>query len=361
MFPNAVLHQGALLSVAVTSDGDTFQEVLTFNNSGKDGSGAVNFSCVIYNIRFMNCSWAPGPAAPADVQYRLEVWTSLLEDGAECPQYIRDLAGTHVGCHFNILPEPKHPQYIFLLNGTSKETAIPFLDFDPFEAFKMEKYNPPSNITSHYNGSNYIIQWENPQRRFEFASHILDYQLDIQKKGSSRDPVSIFSFLRDTPLPPCRLAQQRGPNCELSSGALLRTRLPGTVPDPTHLIVREGQDRNVYLLPSSEAYGERSLRIRVRHRRSDIWSDWSETLHFSLQKQSCGNVAVILPVVGVAAATLTVLLMVIFRRSSLRQKLFLPIPQVKSFLTPNAEITWEGDHLPPDTEEPEFLIVEEME
>ncbi|XP_064133943.1 granulocyte-macrophage colony-stimulating factor receptor subunit alpha-like isoform X3 [Loxodonta africana] len=308
MFPNAVLHQGALLSVAVTSDGDTFQEVLTFNNSGKDGSGAVNFSCVIYNIRFMNCSWAPGPAAPADVQYRLEVWTSLLEDGAECPQYIRDLAGTHVGCHFNILPEPKHPQYIFLLNGTSKETAIPFLDFDPFEAFKMEKYNPPSNITSHYNGSNYIIQWENPQRRFEFASHILDYQLDIQKK-----------------------------------------------------IVREGQDRNVYLLPSSEAYGERSLRIRVRHRRSDIWSDWSETLHFSLQKQSCGNVAVILPVVGVAAATLTVLLMVIFRRSSLRQKLFLPIPQVKSFLTPNAEITWEGDHLPPDTEEPEFLIVEEME
>ncbi|XP_049728790.1 granulocyte-macrophage colony-stimulating factor receptor subunit alpha-like isoform X2 [Elephas maximus indicus] len=314
MFPNAVLHQGALLSVAVTSDGDTFQEVLTFNNAGKEGSGAVNFSCVIYNIRFMNCSWAPGPAAPADVQYRLDVWTSLLEDGAECPQYIRDLAGTHVGCHFNILPEPKHPQYIFLLNGTSKETAIPFLDFDPFEAFKMEKYNPPSNITSHYNGSNYIIQWENPQRRFEFASHILDYQLDIQKKGSYRDP-----------------------------------------------IIREGQDRNVYLLPSSEAYGERSLRIRVRHRRSDIWSDWSETLHFSLQKQSCGDVAVILPVVGVAAATLTVLLMVIFRRSSLRQKLFLPIPQVKSFLTPNAEITWEGDHLPPDTEEPEFLIVEEME
>ncbi|KAM9180477.1 granulocyte-macrophage colony-stimulating factor receptor subunit alpha-like [Dugong dugon] len=312
-FPNALLHQGALLSVAVTSDGDTFQEVLIFNNSGKDSSGAMNFTCIIYNTSFMNCSWAPGPAAPADVQYRLDVWTSLSEDGTECPQYIRDSAGTHVGCHFHISSESKWLQYVFFLNGTSKETTIPFLDFAPFDALRMEKYNPPSNITSHYNGSNHIIQWENPQRRFEFASHILDYQLDIRKKTH-------FLFQ----------------------------------------IVQKGQDRNVYLVPSSESNGEHSLRIRVRHRYSDIWSDWSETLHFGLPEQSHGDVALILLAAGVSAVVLTVVLMLIFRRYSLRQTLLLPIPQVKSLLTPNTEIAWEWNNQPPDTQEPEVLIVEEM-
>lgn len=44
---------------------------------GREGSGAVNFSCFIYNVRLMNCSWAPGPRAPADVRYQLFWWTSL--------------------------------------------------------------------------------------------------------------------------------------------------------------------------------------------------------------------------------------------------------------------------------------------
>lgn len=44
---------------------------------GREGSGAVNFSCFIYNVRLMNCSWAPGPRAPADVCYRLFWWASL--------------------------------------------------------------------------------------------------------------------------------------------------------------------------------------------------------------------------------------------------------------------------------------------
>lgn len=50
---------------------------LGFVFPGREGSGAVNFSCVIYNVQFMNCSWTPGPAAPADVQYYLYVWTSM--------------------------------------------------------------------------------------------------------------------------------------------------------------------------------------------------------------------------------------------------------------------------------------------
>lgn len=44
---------------------------------GMEGSGAMNFSCFIYNVRFMNCSWAPGSRAPADVCYQLFWWASL--------------------------------------------------------------------------------------------------------------------------------------------------------------------------------------------------------------------------------------------------------------------------------------------
>ena len=43
---------------------------------GQEGSAARNFSCFIYNVNFMNCSWTKGPAAPEDVQYFLYVQDS---------------------------------------------------------------------------------------------------------------------------------------------------------------------------------------------------------------------------------------------------------------------------------------------
>nr|XP_004458528.2 granulocyte-macrophage colony-stimulating factor receptor subunit alpha-like isoform X2 [Dasypus novemcinctus] len=233
-FPNSVLHRGAILRVNATSHGETYQETLTFHNSGREGSAAINFSCFIYDIRFMNCSWSIGPAAPTDVQYHLYKWDIWYEEEVECSQYLSNPNGLHVGCHFDKLSEPsQQDNYFFLLTGTSKETAIQFLDFTPFVALTIEKYNPPSNITISYSGSNHIIQWENPKMRFTISSRVLYYELDLQRKGSSRD--SVF---------------------------------------------QNGADANVYLVPSSEAAAENTLRIRVRHRRSTIWSDWSETLCF---------------------------------------------------------------------------------
>ncbi|XP_010856546.1 PREDICTED: granulocyte-macrophage colony-stimulating factor receptor subunit alpha-like, partial [Bison bison bison] len=65
-FPNAVLHRGATLTVNATSEGQDFSHQLAFSNPGKEGSGAQDLSCIIYNVRLMNCSWTRGPAAPAD-------------------------------------------------------------------------------------------------------------------------------------------------------------------------------------------------------------------------------------------------------------------------------------------------------
>lgn len=65
------------------------------------------------------------------------------EDEAECVHYITDPTGTRVGCHFDELGEPQGmDNYFFLVNGTSNETTIPFLDFVPFEARKIGKMLP---------------------------------------------------------------------------------------------------------------------------------------------------------------------------------------------------------------------------
>lgn len=48
--------------------------------------------------------------------------------------------------------------------------------------FFLEKYNPPENITVYDNESHHIIQWDNPEIRFDIATHMLYYKLDIQKK-----------------------------------------------------------------------------------------------------------------------------------------------------------------------------------
>lgn len=58
----------------------------------------------------------------------------------ECPRYIKDLTGTHVGCHFDEAVEAQRMDaYFFWVNGTSNETAIQFSDFSPFKAIQIGK------------------------------------------------------------------------------------------------------------------------------------------------------------------------------------------------------------------------------
>lgn len=65
------------------------------------------------------------------------------EDEAECVHYVTGPTGTRVGCHFDELGEPQGmDNYFFLLNGTSRESAIPFLDFVPFKARNIGKRLP---------------------------------------------------------------------------------------------------------------------------------------------------------------------------------------------------------------------------
>ncbi|XP_024905532.1 granulocyte-macrophage colony-stimulating factor receptor subunit alpha-like [Pteropus alecto] len=269
LFPNSVLHRGATLTVNVTADGDVFEHVLAFENPGDAASAGLR-------------------AGPRH------------DDEVECPHYLVDSKGTRVGCHFDKLAEPKRTDnYFFLVNGTSKQTAIQFVDFTPFKAVQMEKYNPPANITIRYNGSCHLIRWDNPETRFEMPSHMLCYELDIQR--------------------------QHTPNPE-----------------------------------SEEGVGGAAVSAAERL----VTSDLCPCAPAGVPEQGFSGPGVAQGALAVGiVALLTMTLMLLCARFSLRRKLFPPVPQVKKelggSLMPGPQVAWDEDGPPPGWEEPEDILTVE--
>ncbi|XP_026305825.1 granulocyte-macrophage colony-stimulating factor receptor subunit alpha-like, partial [Piliocolobus tephrosceles] len=125
-FREVCLHGGVTFEVHVNTSQRAFQQKLLYPNSGREGTAAQNFSCFIYDVDFMNCTWARGPTAPRDVQYFLYIQNSKRRREIQCPYYIED-SGTHVGCHLGNLSGLTSRNY-FLVNGTSQEIGIQFFD-----------------------------------------------------------------------------------------------------------------------------------------------------------------------------------------------------------------------------------------
>ncbi|XP_059349429.1 granulocyte-macrophage colony-stimulating factor receptor subunit alpha-like [Ammospiza nelsoni] len=91
------------------------------------GSAIENFSCVIYNIFLMNCTWQAGRDAPADTQYFLYWQQSRGEEEMECELYIKDENFRNVGCIFQNVSIGIEKAY-FLVNGSSNNSLIQFYD-----------------------------------------------------------------------------------------------------------------------------------------------------------------------------------------------------------------------------------------
>ncbi|XP_042097851.2 granulocyte-macrophage colony-stimulating factor receptor subunit alpha isoform X10 [Ovis aries] len=232
-FPDCSLHGGVTLTVEVSVNQRRLSEMLVYTNPGKEGTAAENFSCVIYDADFMNCSWAKGRAAPDDVQYFLYV-RSKKRIERECPRYLKD-SGTHVGCHLRDLSGLTSYSY-FLVNGTSQEAGIQF--FDSVLLLKeIEQYNPPDNISVQCNASHCLIQWEKPRTRQARSNRELQYQLDIER-------------WRDT-----------------SSSR-------------SQLIVVFGDSGNRYNFPKPGSKAKHTVKIRTADARKARWGAWSPPVEF---------------------------------------------------------------------------------
>ncbi|XP_032852447.2 granulocyte-macrophage colony-stimulating factor receptor subunit alpha isoform X2 [Tyto alba] len=149
-----------------------------------NGSAIENFSCVIYNISLMKCSWQAGRDAPGDTQYFLYWKNSRDGDVMECELYIKDENGRNMGCRFQNVTIELEKAY-FLVNGSSKETPIQFYD-EYVELYQIEKLMPPSNITVSCDeiNNNCIIQWQQPQISHSNKDKCFKYEINIKYKDN---------------------------------------------------------------------------------------------------------------------------------------------------------------------------------
>ncbi|XP_074848407.1 granulocyte-macrophage colony-stimulating factor receptor subunit alpha-like isoform X2 [Carettochelys insculpta] len=189
------IHKGALFGVKGVYNHTLYTEEIRFTPQGMNGTSVENFSCVIYNISFMNCTWNVGRDAPEDTQYFLFLQYTREEDALPCPHYMRDALGRHIACSFQNVTIVSKNVY-FLVNGSSKESEIQFYD-KYIKLHEIEELPPPLNITVNCSEdrTQCIVQWERPQ-----LSHLkghkndcFNYQIEIQnKKTDVRAPYYIF-------------------------------------------------------------------------------------------------------------------------------------------------------------------------
>ncbi|NXD81415.1 CSF2R factor, partial [Halcyon senegalensis] len=148
--------------------------------AGVNGSAIENFSCVIYNVSFMNCTWQAGRDAPRDTQYFL-YWQNLrYDDARECELYIKDENGRNIGCRFQNVIIGYEEAY-FLVNGSSKDSLIQSYGKN-IQLYNIEKLMPPSNITVKCDKTKYhcIIQWQRPQISHSDKDKCFKYEINIK-------------------------------------------------------------------------------------------------------------------------------------------------------------------------------------
>ncbi|CAM9178468.1 unnamed protein product [Rangifer tarandus platyrhynchus] len=330
-FPDCSLHGGVTLAVQINVNQRRLSERLVYSNPGREGTAARNFSCVIYDADFMNCSWARGRAAPDDVQYFLYT-RSKKRIERECPHYLKD-SGTHVGCHLRDLSGLTSYSY-FLVNGTSQETGIQF--FDSLLLLKeIERYNAPDNITVHCNESHCLVRWEQPRTRQPRSNREFQYQLDVQRWVSGLGSEHLFL------------------NTGHNSNFLLSPK-----------IVVFGDSGNRYNFPKPGSKAKHTVKIRTADARKAHWGAWSQPVEFGSEEPESSLVHIyILVVLGTLVCGLT--LSCLFKRFIRTHRLFPPVPQIKDKLNDNHpvdhEMLWEKfTHETGKDDKEEVLIVEKV-
>ncbi|KFQ66570.1 Granulocyte-macrophage colony-stimulating factor receptor subunit alpha, partial [Pelecanus crispus] len=150
--------------------------------AGTTGSAIANFSCVIYNVSLMNCTWQAGRDAPEDTQYYLYWQNSRDDDQVECELYMKGENGRNVGCRFKNVRIEIEKAY-FLVNGSSKDSLIEFYD-EYIDLYKIEILTPPLNVTVNCTGgpASCRITWQPPRTNHVGKAGCFQFQINIQNK-----------------------------------------------------------------------------------------------------------------------------------------------------------------------------------
>ncbi|XP_005502609.2 granulocyte-macrophage colony-stimulating factor receptor subunit alpha [Columba livia] len=309
-------HKGVFFIIEVANT--NISKDCRFIPGGMNRSAIENFSCVIYNVSLMNCTWQAGRDAPGDTQYFLYWQNSRDDDETECELYIKDENGRNMGCKFKNVSIVTEKSY-FLVNGSSKVSRIQFYD-EYIQLYKIEILTPPSKVTASCtkDPAGCIITWQPP-----FTSHVenkncFQYEVSIQNKDKPTEGK------KDTPV---------------------------TV------------NNNTYEFQNYNEKKEYILKIRARGKNclvNSSWGEWSEPIEFGQGKDYFIFVTLFLIALGTISVTL--LPYCLFKRYCSFKSLFSPIPQPRDkFNASNDEDTQtEYVHQPKKSCTEEITMVEEM-
>ncbi|XP_058042516.1 interleukin-5 receptor subunit alpha-like [Ahaetulla prasina] len=251
----------------------TFSEEKDMN-----GTSAENFDCIVRSYTFknptMNCTWNAGKNAPPDTQYFMYLAYHKARDN-ECPHYISNPLGRHIGCYF---PDVIANQYYvnIIVNGSSIESPIQSY-VDEFKIYNKEQFRPPQNITVDYRSPLYYrVQWEPPPNSRKVGIECFEFQVKDERRNTT---ITVNQKTYDFPKP---------------SKYILRIRAVGLITCPI----------------SKEMNGE-----------------WSEPIKFGTDPDTYPT----LPLVFAALGTIViiVLLTLICKRNHIWEKLTDPVPRPK--------------------------------
>ncbi|KAM5182239.1 granulocyte-macrophage colony-stimulating factor receptor subunit alpha-like [Mantella aurantiaca] len=165
------------LNAKLSINEKTDRKILTATPEGKENTAAENFSCKVYDVSIVNCSWAVGREAPKDTQYHLTF--RHRKHVVPCEDYRRDTFGRQVGCVWKSPNLNFSWTYNIQLVGSSNETSIPFYD----EMLRLEDHiilDPPRNISLKYSSTEPIITWEMPETyKDAYGDHCFLYDIDM--------------------------------------------------------------------------------------------------------------------------------------------------------------------------------------
>ncbi|XP_074764034.1 granulocyte-macrophage colony-stimulating factor receptor subunit alpha-like [Athene noctua] len=309
------LHKGVFFIIEVPNT--NISKNCTFIPGGMNASAIENFSCVIYNISLMKCTWQAGRDAPGDTQYFLYWQNSRDNDMMECEFYIKDENGRNTGCRFqNVMI---NTGAYFLVNGSSKDSLIQFYD-EYIELYKIEILTPPLNVTVNCtrDSAGCIITWQPPLRSHMEHAKCFQYEISIQKKDEPKE---------EKKDPPVRVRNYR-------------------------YEFQNYNEKKKYI-----------LKIRAKGKNCPVssnWGEWSEPIEFGQGKDYF--IFVILFLISLGTISVTLLQYCLFKRYCSFKTIFSPVPQPRDKFNASTDEDMQTEYinLPKKSCTEEITIVEEM-
>ncbi|XP_041114955.1 interleukin-5 receptor subunit alpha-like isoform X2 [Polyodon spathula] len=146
-----------------------------------------NVSCILYNFDHINCTWETAKEVPVDAQYSVYFWQKNRV--FPCHQFIRNDQRKITGCHSKkgmaFLDDKVH--ILINMSGADFYSAPRFR----FEAYKIEKLNPPENITIAKKPDGLHIVWDQPYSLITNQKMCFIYEVNLSENERFYEPLEI--------------------------------------------------------------------------------------------------------------------------------------------------------------------------